>query len=94
MKDVRKLMKRLVVPAGKRIRLKQYDPGWTGAMEEARAWAAVPACHPKVRDANLAVESLLTAIDDVGPSSRDIDALLTRLDHNGGTARWRNNQSS
>jgi len=37
MKDVRKLMKRLVVPAGKRIRLKQYDPGWTGAMEEARA---------------------------------------------------------
>ena len=64
------------------------------AMEEARAWAAVPACHPKVRDANLAVESLLTAIDDVGPSSRDIDALLTRLDHNGGTARWRNNQSS
>jgi len=34
---VRKLMKRLVVPAGKRIRLKQYDPGWTGAMEEARA---------------------------------------------------------
>jgi len=37
MKDVRKLMKRLVVPAGKRIRLKQYDPGWTGAMEQARA---------------------------------------------------------
>ena len=37
MKDVRKLMKRLVVPAGKRIRLKQYDPGWTGAMEEVRA---------------------------------------------------------
>lgn len=37
MKDVRKLMKRLIVPAGKRIRLKQYDPGWTGAMEEARA---------------------------------------------------------
>jgi len=34
---VRKLMKRLVVPAGKRIRLKQYDPGWTGAMEQARA---------------------------------------------------------
>jgi PPK2 family polyphosphate:nucleotide phosphotransferase len=37
MKEVRKLMKRLVVPAGKRIRLKQYDPGWTGAMEQARA---------------------------------------------------------
>jgi len=37
MKDIRKLMKRLVVPAGKRIRLKQYDPGWTGSMEQARA---------------------------------------------------------
>src|SRR6476620_1499981 len=37
MKDIRKLMKRLVVPAGKRIRLKQYDPGWTGSMEQTRA---------------------------------------------------------
>ena len=37
MKDVRKLMKRLVAPAGKRIHLKHYDPGWTGSMEPARA---------------------------------------------------------
>jgi len=37
MKDIRKLMKRLRVPPGKRIRLKQYDPGWTGSMEQARA---------------------------------------------------------
>ncbi len=37
MKDIRKLMKRLRVPSGKRIRLKQYDPGWTGSMEQTRA---------------------------------------------------------
>ena len=37
MKDIRKLMKRLRVPPGKRIRLKQYDPGWTGSMDQARA---------------------------------------------------------
>lgn len=37
MKDIRKLMKRLVVPPGRRIRLKQYDPGWTGSMEQTRA---------------------------------------------------------
>jgi len=37
MKDIRKLMKRLVVPPGKRIRLKKYDPAWTGSMEQARA---------------------------------------------------------
>src|SRR5262245_370498 len=37
MKDIRKLMKRLRVPPGKRIRLKQYDPAWTGSMDQARA---------------------------------------------------------
>jgi PPK2 family polyphosphate:nucleotide phosphotransferase len=37
MKDIRKLMKRLVVPPGKRIRLKRYDPAWTGSMDQARA---------------------------------------------------------
>src|SRR5262245_48947994 len=37
MKDIRKLMKRLVVPQGKRIRLTKYDPAWTGSMEQARA---------------------------------------------------------
>ncbi len=37
MNDIRKLMKRLVVPTGKRIRLKHYDPSWTGGMEQARA---------------------------------------------------------
>ena len=37
MKDIRKLMKRLVVPPGRRIRLKKYDPAWTGSMDQARA---------------------------------------------------------
>ena len=37
MKEIRKLMKRLVVPPGKRIRLKKYDPSWTGSMDQARA---------------------------------------------------------
>lgn len=37
MKDIRKLMKRLRVPADKQIRLKRYDPGWTGSMDQARA---------------------------------------------------------
>ena len=37
MKDIRKLMKRLRVPAGKRMRLKDYDPGWTGSIDQARA---------------------------------------------------------
>jgi PPK2 family polyphosphate:nucleotide phosphotransferase len=37
MKDIRKLMKRLVVPPGKRIKLKRYDPAWTGSMDQARA---------------------------------------------------------
>jgi PPK2 family polyphosphate:nucleotide phosphotransferase len=37
MKEIRKLMKRLVVPPGKRIRLKRYDPAWTGSMDQARA---------------------------------------------------------
>ena len=37
MKDIRKLMKRLRVPPGKRIRLKHYDSGWTGSMDQARA---------------------------------------------------------
>jgi PPK2 family polyphosphate:nucleotide phosphotransferase len=37
MKDIRKLMKRLRVPPGKGIRLKQYDPEWTSSMEQTRA---------------------------------------------------------
>ena len=37
MKEIRKLMKRLRVPPGKRIRLKDYDPGWTASVNQARA---------------------------------------------------------
>jgi PPK2 family polyphosphate:nucleotide phosphotransferase len=37
MKDIRKLMKRLHVPPGKKIRLKQYETSWTGKMDQARA---------------------------------------------------------
>ena len=38
MKEIRKLMKRLVVPAGKRIRLKHHDPAWTSSFtDESRA---------------------------------------------------------
>ena len=38
MKEVRKLMKRLVVHPGRRIRLKKhYDPSWTGSVKEASA---------------------------------------------------------
>jgi PPK2 family polyphosphate:nucleotide phosphotransferase len=37
MKDIRKLMKRLRVPPGKRIRLKHYSTNWTGSMDQARA---------------------------------------------------------
>ncbi len=38
MKDIRKLMKRLVVPAGRRIRLKKdYDPAWTASVKQENA---------------------------------------------------------
>ena len=38
MKSVRKLMKQLTVPPGHRVRLKKYDPAWTGLVkDEARA---------------------------------------------------------
>ena len=38
MKEIRKLMKRLVVPAGRRIRLKKdYDPRWTASVKQANA---------------------------------------------------------
>lgn len=38
MKDIRKLMKRLVVPADRRVRLKKdYDPGWTASVKQSNA---------------------------------------------------------
>ncbi|HKT79342.1 MAG TPA: polyphosphate kinase 2 family protein [Vicinamibacterales bacterium] len=37
MDEIRKLMKRLAVPADKRIRLKDYRTDWTGSIKEARA---------------------------------------------------------
>src|SRR5262245_383799 len=37
MKEIRKLMKRLHVPAGKRIRLKHYDAAWTAKVDQSRA---------------------------------------------------------
>lgn len=38
MKDIRKLMKRLVVPADRRARLKQdYDPEWTASVKQSNA---------------------------------------------------------
>jgi PPK2 family polyphosphate:nucleotide phosphotransferase len=43
MKDARKLMKRLVIPEGARVKLKRHDPGWTGSLRDetkARAWLA------------------------------------------------------
>ena len=42
MKEVRKLMNRLAVPPGRTVRLKKYDPGWTGPVKDAaRAKAAL-----------------------------------------------------
>jgi PPK2 family polyphosphate:nucleotide phosphotransferase len=35
MKEVRKLMKRLVVPPDRKVRLKKYDPAWTGSLRDA-----------------------------------------------------------
>ena len=35
MKEVRKLMKRLSVPPGRKVRLKKYDPDWTGSVKDA-----------------------------------------------------------
>jgi PPK2 family polyphosphate:nucleotide phosphotransferase len=38
MKEIRKLMKRLVVPSGRRVRLKKhYDPKWTASVKQANA---------------------------------------------------------
>lgn len=38
MKDIRKLMKRLVVPADRRVRLKKdYDPAWTASVKQSTA---------------------------------------------------------
>jgi PPK2 family polyphosphate:nucleotide phosphotransferase len=34
MKQIRDLMKQLVAPPGKRISLKDYDPGWTGSIKD------------------------------------------------------------
>ena len=34
MKSVRKLMKQLTVPPGRKVRLKKYDPGWTGSLKD------------------------------------------------------------
>ena len=35
MKEVVKLMKNLRVPAGRKVRLKKYDPTWTGPVKDA-----------------------------------------------------------
>ena len=34
MKEIRKLMKELAVPPGKRVRLKRHDPAWTGSFQD------------------------------------------------------------
>ena len=34
MKSMRKLMKQLAVPAGRKVRLKKYDPAWTGSVKD------------------------------------------------------------
>ena len=34
MKEVRKLMKRLSVPPGRKVRLERYDPDWTGSLKD------------------------------------------------------------
>ena len=35
MKEARKLMKRLAIPRGRKVRLKHYDPKWTGSLKDA-----------------------------------------------------------
>ena len=35
MKEIRKLMQRLSVPPGRKVRLKKYDPDWTGSVKDA-----------------------------------------------------------
>jgi len=37
MKNARKLMKRLAVPAGESVHLKRYNPAWTGSLTQSRA---------------------------------------------------------
>jgi PPK2 family polyphosphate:nucleotide phosphotransferase len=41
MKIIRKLMDRLVAPPGKKISLKDYDPGWTGSIKDKNAATAL-----------------------------------------------------
>jgi len=36
MKDIKRLMDRLVAPPGKKISLKDYDPGWTGSIKDRK----------------------------------------------------------
>ena len=35
MKEIRKLMQRFSVPPGRKVRLKKYDPDWTGSVKDA-----------------------------------------------------------
>ncbi len=35
MKEIQKLMHRLAVPPGRKVRLKKYDPDWTGSLNDA-----------------------------------------------------------
>jgi PPK2 family polyphosphate:nucleotide phosphotransferase len=35
MKEVRKVMKELVIPEGRKVRLKDHDPGWTASLKDA-----------------------------------------------------------
>lgn len=35
MKEIQKLMRRLAVPPGRKVRLKKYDPDWTGSLKDA-----------------------------------------------------------
>jgi len=35
MKEIQKLMHRLAVPPGRRVKLKKYDPDWTGSLKDA-----------------------------------------------------------
>jgi PPK2 family polyphosphate:nucleotide phosphotransferase len=41
MKEIRKLMDRLVAPPGKKISLKDFDPGWTGRISNKRQASAL-----------------------------------------------------
>ncbi len=41
MRDIGNLLKRLVAPPGARIRLKEFDPGWTGSIQDEEEASAL-----------------------------------------------------